>query len=309
MNTREAVVVLYYNKIRITRRCIQSILDAGFAPPQVYCFDNGSEPEVFAELQRDFLLVNHSRSEENHGFSGGFNRALRWTFSHGHNAALFCTNDTLVYPGALERCSQKAKETGAGMVAPCITYLSHPNEIDSIGAYFDPGNCTIHHYHERNLPDLLIPGKNYIPGTALWIHEDTFTALGGTDESYHTYWEDVDMCFRAHQKEIPLARCYEARLSHGVGQTCHKRPLYTTFYFQRNRIRFCKRFLSGEVLDNALKLIHRELLALRERWEEKNDQKRLSYFDLLQKEISLPRSQSSFLLNTILNDSNPGEIF
>lgn len=93
------------------------------------------------------------------------------------------------------------------------------------------------------------------------------------------------MSFRAHKKNIPLARCYTADIGHGVGQTCHKKPLYTTFYFQRNRIRFCKRFLDGDALDKALQLIHKELKESGTRWQEKEDKRRLDYLGQLLEEI------------------------
>ncbi len=280
--------------MRLTDRCIQSILDAGYSPDRVYCFDNGSKPAGFAELKEKFPRVQHAGEEQNHGFSGGFNRALRWVFaSSAISCALFCTNDTVVYPGALEACSRTAKQSGAGMAAPCITYLSRPEAIDSLGAFFDPGTASIYHYHEPDLPLMLDPARDYIPGTALWIHRDAFFALGGADESYHTYWEDVDMSFRAHKQNIALARCPAARIGHGVGQTCHKKPLYTTFYFQRNRIRFCKRFLSGAVLDNALGIIGSELRQASVRWQEKNDKIRSAYMRQLQAELDLDAQPES----------------
>jgi GT2 family glycosyltransferase len=286
LGSKDAVIVLYFNKIRLTVRCVQSILDAGYSPGQVYCFDNGSKPENSAGLREIFPGVQHAGVEKNHGFSGGFNRALSWVFlSSSISSALFCTNDTVAHGHELEECMQTSQTTGAGMVAPCITYLSHPGSIDSIGAYVDFENCTIHHYHDRDLPLILEPGKEYIPGTALWIHRDAFKDLGGADESYHTYWEDVDLSFRAHQKNIPLARCYKAVIGHGVGQTCHKKPLYTTFYFQRNRIRFYKRFLSGEMLANGLRRIQRELLESGARWREKGDKKRIDYLQQLLDEL------------------------
>jgi GT2 family glycosyltransferase len=282
-----AIVVLHYNKIRLTQRCIQSILDAGCAPQQIHCFDNGSQPDIFQQLNREFPLCHHQRIEKNLGFSGGFNRALAWVFSSGYSSTLFCTNDTLVEPGAAEACAHTAVQTNAGMVAPLIVYLSRPDAIDSIGAYFNADTGTIHHYHEYGMPALLDPQKDYMPGTALWIHRDAFKDLEGTDESFHMYWEDVDMCFRAHKKGIPLARCYDALIKHGGGQTCRKKPLYTTFYFQRNRIRFCRRYLKGEARQKILETIHKELMEWSEDWQEKGDNRRLGYLKELLEELRI----------------------
>ena len=285
MNEELSLIVLHYNKIRLTQRCVQSILEAGYDPGQVYCFDNGSDPEVIPELRRDFPGCHHERCEENRGFSGGFNRALEWVFSWGVSSALFCTNDTLVGPGAAEACLKTAVKTGAGMVAPLITFLNKPDAIDSIGAFFDSGSGTLYHYHDYGLPEILDPQKDYMPGTALWIHRDTFKELGGTDESYYMFWEDVDLCFRAHQKGIPLARCYHALIKHGGGQTTRKKPLYTTFYFQRNRIRFCKRYLSGANRDNVLGMIRQNLLDSGSLWKQKGDRQRLEYLEQLLSEL------------------------
>lgn len=284
-----ALVVLHYNKIRLTKNCVTSILEAGYPAKQVYCFDNGSKQDVFDQLKQLFPQCRHRRIETNAGYSGGFNRALEWVFGSGISSALFCTNDTKVYPGALEACVGKAKETGSGMVAPCVIYLSSETKdeeaIDSIGGWFDAETCTLNHYQNRDLPDLLNPNKDYIPGTALWIHKDVFQELGGTDESFHMYWEDVDMCFRAHRKKLPLARCYEAKIGHGVGQTVRKKPLYTTFYFHRNRVRFCKRYLTGDRLEKALKLLETEFHKLGDGWQEKGDRKRLNYLEQLMNEL------------------------
>ncbi len=285
----EVFVVLHYNKIRLTERCVESILKAGYPAQQVYCFDNGSMLEIFEEIKEEFPLCHHHRIEKNSGFSGGFNRALEWVFSSGPSSVLFCTNDTKVYAGALEACIQTARETGTGMVAPYVIYLSSEAKdkkaIDSIGGWFDAKTCTLNHYQNRDLPDILDPEKDYIPGTALWIHKDYFYELGGTDESFHMYWEDVDMCFRAHRKKLPLARSYDAKIAHGVGQTVRKKPLYTTFYFLRNRTRFCKRYLEGEKLCQALQLLEKEFQKLGESWQEKGDLRRLDYLDRLMAEL------------------------
>ncbi len=295
---KEAIVVLYYNKVKLTVPCVESILAAGYPAERIYCFDNGSKEDVFEEIKSRFPDCSHHRCRTNNGYSGGFNRALEWVFSLGVDSVLFCTNDTRVFPGALEACALTARKTGVGMVAPCITYLSAKKElptgaapteddaIDSIGGWFDAKGGTLNHYHERGLSEILDPVTDYIPGTALWISADFFRELGGVDESFHMYWEDVDICFRAHAKGMSMARCYEARIGHGVGQTCRKKPLYTTFYFQRNRVRFCRRYLSGDALEKAVELLRKEFQKLGEKWRENEDQKRLNYLEQLMHELT-----------------------
>lgn len=286
------IVVLYYNKARLTRRCLDAVLEAGYPAEMIYCFDNGSQKQVFDELSEEYPGLHHQRCEENGGFSKGFNLSLRWVFGLGFEAALFLTNDTVITSGAVEALMKTGADTGAGMVAPRISFLSDPEKIDSIGGYFDGEAFNLGHHIETGLPAMLDPARDYIPGTAVWVRRDCFEALDGTDESFFMFWEDVDLCFRAHRLGIPLARCYEARILHGAGQTTRKKPLYTTFYFHRNRIRFCARYLAGDKLEKALVHIEEELRRQEHVRRQQGDTARLNYLDQLFSELHSVRNAS-----------------
>lgn len=269
----------------MTLRCVRSILNAGYSPDRVFCFDNGSTPGNGKAVREAFPRVHHDRISQNRGFSGGFNAALNWVFSTGVRSVLFLTNDTEMLPGAVEACRNSADRTEAELVAPCVMYRNRPGKIDSIGAFFHPERCSLVHYREQDLPDELTGETDYIPGTALWIARDAFERLGGADESFHTYWEDVHLCFRARRLNIGMARAYSSRILHGVGQTCHKKALYTTYYFQRNRIRFCRSTLPEHRWKQARSVIESDLEGLRERFEQRNDVNRLQLLDRLKNEF------------------------
>jgi len=78
-----------------------------------------------------------------------------------------------------------------------------------------------------------------------------------------------------------MARAYNSEVRHGVGQTCHKKPIYTSYYFHRNRIRYTKRFLSPKQWIRARQIIKMDLDRAAIRWKEKNDKTRLNYYDRL----------------------------
>ena len=156
-------------------------------------------------------------------------------------------------------------------------YMKYPDKIDSSGGFFDRERFTLSHYHNCNLPLFLNKGEDYVPGTAFWITENIFLKTGGMDESYHTYWEDADFSFRCHMGGIKIARSPDAKIFHGIGQTCHKKPLYTTYYFQRNRITFCKKFLSGKELQRSLDVIGKDIEEMEKKAESGNKQKKIEY--------------------------------
>lgn len=281
MNQDPGIAVLHYNKVNLTVQCVDSVLNAGMPDDRVFCLDNGSDPAVYQKLTDRYPQIRHHHLETNRGFSGGFNAALTCIFEAGFEIAVFLTNDTIFHPGADAALADALGSTGAGMAAPCIRYVSNPDRIDSLGAFFDPVSASLQHYHEIDLPELLKPGKDYIPGTALAITRTAFETLRGADESFHTYWEDVDFCFRAHEAGIRLARCPDARIDHGVGRTCHKKPFYTTFLFQRNRLIFCRRHLSGAMLEQAETVIRADWTRMLQTSQEKNDRNRMDYLEQL----------------------------
>ncbi len=55
------------------------------------------------------------------------------------------------------------------------------------------------------------------------------------DESLHTYWEDVDYSARTYLKGYKIGVIKDLKILHRVGKTCHQKPFYTTFLFQRNK--------------------------------------------------------------------------
>lgn len=277
------IVILFVNKPKLTTRCIQSVVDTGYPLDQIRLIDNGSNEYSRGLVLRKYPNIKDYRLDENKGYSGGFNFGLRSVFEEGFDSAFFLTNDTKLTDGAVETCGETAKSLEAGILTPGIYLRNHTDELDSFGGFFDKDTASLGHHKTLDRPSLL--GElEYVPGTALWISRDAFENIGGTDVSYHTYWEDVDLSFRARAAGIRLGRCGDAKVLHGVGETCHKKPLYTAFYFQRNRIRFIKKHFDEEYWKVAKDRIEAELRELEMRWEESGDEKRLGYLHLIRTE-------------------------
>jgi len=285
MSNSGAIGILYFNKLNLTKSCIQSVIRHHGEPTEIFAFDNGSQINIFENIQNKFPYINHRRINENKGFSGGFNRCLQWIFDQGHSNALFLTNDTILMNSSLHRCRESGLKFSAGIAAPQIIKQRQQNKIDSSAGFFNDNTVTLHHYHQTNLSRHLDPSCDYVPGTALWITRDAFFRLKGVDESFHTYWEDADLSFRAHQLKIPLIRVPDALIAHGIGQTCHKKPLYTTYLFQRNRIRFVMRHVERQQKQIALKIINTDILKFEKRFLDRNDERRLCLLRKVKEEL------------------------
>lgn len=284
---RCAVALLWYGKPKLARRALQSIAAlTAIDPQQVLCYDNGSQTTHSDEIRQSFPGFLHFRSERNGGYAGGFNGALRWAFGLGYDSALFLTSDTEMSSTALPLCLQSAARHNADLIAPQVRFRRPPQPLDAWAARFDPAACQLVHYRNEPQSESLQAPWDYIPGTALWLNRQAFEGLNGIDESYFMYWEDVDLCVRAHRSGLTLARS-PALILHGGSETCAKKPLYTTFYYLRNRLRFCRLHLSGPQRDQAQQRFTGEFADLFAKWRANGDSLRCQYIAPLQAELSL----------------------
>jgi N-acetylglucosaminyl-diphospho-decaprenol L-rhamnosyltransferase len=230
------IVILSYDLPEHTARAVRSSIR--FArPEQVLLVHNGSSEKNRKNLQRQFNEIDHLVLEKNRHFSGGANAGLREAFKTSE-WAFFLTNDC-------EMTQLSSPPNEAGIFAPKILYAKS-RKIDSLGGQILPQSFRLQHLKDDfSFEKITFP---YVPGTAFWIHRETFQKLGGFDESLQTYWEDVDLSMRASLQKIRMGLDRETELLHGVGKTCHSLPYYTSYLFQRNRKKIILRYADRKTL-------------------------------------------------------------
>ena len=69
-------VVLTWNDVEMTGRCVESVLASDYRPLRVLLVDNGSETPCGEEIQARFPSIELLVLPENQGFTGGSNRGI-----------------------------------------------------------------------------------------------------------------------------------------------------------------------------------------------------------------------------------------
>ena len=230
LETNYSIAVLSYNHPDLTAATVDSVLRSGFTPQKTYLIHNGSELKHQNILTAKFPQINHLILNENLGFSGGANFAFAEIFKT-EERILFLTNDTEIlhikqeFPLDLDffsisvlKRNSKNLDSIIGTVNLKTGHLAHVRSTADL----------------QNLPQYI---RTYIPGTAFGITKKTYVSVGGFDESFHTYWEDVDLSLRAHASIAGLRIGFDEgfQVKHKIGKTCHKHRFYTLYLFQRNR--------------------------------------------------------------------------
>ncbi len=228
MQTNFAYLILSYNHPDLTDRTVQSVLRLNIDPQRIFLVHNGSEKKHVEWLIKKNPSIQHVLMEKNLGFSGGINFGCQEVFKN-HDWLFFLTNDTELIKSA------EVFPAGFDVLTPKIL-KRNTEQIDSLIGVINTQSSALRHVRDLKESIALEPHeKYYVPGSAFGLSKKCFNQLQGFDETFHTYWEDVDFGLRAGKLGFEIKHSNEFELKHKVGKTCHKDRFYTLYLFQRNR--------------------------------------------------------------------------
>jgi GT2 family glycosyltransferase len=198
-----AVVVPNWNSLGYLKRCLESVEEGGRgAEIELLVVDNGSEDGSVAFLEESG--IPHLALPENRGFAAAVNLGARRT---GSGAILVLNADTVVEPGCVATLLDALEaDPRLGGVQPLIIQLEGGDGLDAApariysagqsltrdGRGFEQGAGSIRggeHMERREAFGVC--------GAACLLRRELFTELGGYDERYVSFCEDVDLNVRA----------------------------------------------------------------------------------------------------------------
>ncbi|MCX7823610.1 MAG: glycosyltransferase [Syntrophobacterales bacterium] len=198
-----SIVIPVYNKLKLTKRCIEMILkNPPSIPFEIIIVDDYSQDNTgnyLAYLSRHHSFIKVLKNDRNLGFSASCNRGA--LVSRGDYIA-FLNNDTVTLPGWLEALMDVSKRSrDIGIVGAKLLY---PNgTIQHAGVLFRNYPFPITPFHiyagkPADLPDANIE-RDYdvVTAACMLVRKECFEKMGGFDERFINGYEDVDFCLRA----------------------------------------------------------------------------------------------------------------
>jgi GT2 family glycosyltransferase len=162
----------------------------------VIVVDNGSSDgttELVRERYSDVRIVS---LERNAGFGTAVNRGVA---SCTAPVIVLVNDDAVCAPGFVEAlCERVDPSSGGVMAAGVLLDGRDPNRIDSAGVMFDRTLLAFDYLHGRETATLCnsTPAPLGPTGGAAAFERTVFEAVGGFDERYFAYLEDVDLAAR-----------------------------------------------------------------------------------------------------------------
>lgn len=167
-------------------------------PHEVVVVDNGSRDGTRHLVARRFPSVTVVGLPSNVGFARAVNAGVR---ACGGDTLVLLNNDVVCRAGFLEHLCQ-ALDAPAGVVSAAAVLLQadRPGLIDTAGIEWDATLLAWDHLHGEPVDILEREVRSPLgaSGGGAAFDRGAFEAVGGFDEAYFAYLEDVDLAVRLH---------------------------------------------------------------------------------------------------------------
>lgn len=231
------VVLTYRSPAGLLERAVDSISAGGHAPIVV---DNGDG----AAARLAGRCVDVVPAETNGGYGAGMNLGLRTAFDRGATHVALLNDDVEVEPGWLDATLAGFDGDRVGAVQPLLVNPTG-ERVNSAGVTVDPAGQG--HDTGRGEPAAAF-GDDPLPievftGGAVVLRREFVDDVGGFDERFFLYYEDVELSRRGARAGWQYRLAPSARVRHVGGSTTA--PLGDDVRRLQERNRLWSSFLEG----------------------------------------------------------------
>ena len=243
-----AAVIVNYNAGAALAGCVASVL--GQDPhPELVVVDNASTDGSVGGLLRAHPGVRVVHSGGNLGYARAANLGIAATAA---SVVAVLNPDTVLMAGTGAALTARfAAEPDLAAVGPRLrnadgtVYPSArrvPSLVDAVGHgllfFVWRDNPFTRRYRETGADPGQPRDVDWVSGAAVWLRRDALDAVGGWDERYFMYVEDVDLCWRLHRAGWRVAYEPAGTVEHLLGVSTAGRPYRMIAEHHRSLLRF-----------------------------------------------------------------------
>lgn len=250
-----SILIVSWNVRDLLLQCLESLpAGADGLTFETIVVDNASGDGTVEAVRMSFPAVRVIANPENRGFTGGNNQAL--TVATGDS--LFLLNpDTLVQPGAVTALHYYLlAHPEVGIAGPRLrnadgTTQPSRRRFPTVATLFTESTIV-----QEYLPDLGLFHRHYVDdqpvdkpqqvdwivGAAMFVRRAVYAQIGGMDERFFMYSEELDWCRRAVAAGWQVAYDPEAEIIHFEGRSSEQVVAARHIRFFSSRVRYAAKY-------------------------------------------------------------------
>lgn len=254
MSLDVSIVIVSWNTREILRDCLRSIDEqAKDISYEVIVIDNASSDGSAQMVKQKFPQVTLIENADNRGFAAANNQGLQ--IAHG-KYILLLNPDTVILEQAIDKTFKFAEENPDaavigirnddkdGQMTPnCFMFASVQNLIISLiglhklfpkNRFFGRERLTWWNYQSVKEVDV-------VAGCFMLVRHEAINQIGGLDERYFMYGEEMDWCWRFKKAGLKILYYPDARIIHYGGLSASQNPQEMRRELQRSFLLFIER--------------------------------------------------------------------
>ena len=234
--TSLSIVIVSYKVKYFLRQCIQSIYCSNCKIQyEIIVVDNASNDGSIQMLAKHFPEVKVIANTENLGFSKANNQGFRIADSE---YILILNPDTIIQEDTLQRCYDyhkphpKIGAIGVRMIDGTGQFLPEskrgfPTPMNAlykmlrISLVF-PKSSIFNRYYLGHLDEHQTNEVDVLTGAFMWVRNDVLDQVGGFDEDYFMYGEDIELSYQINSNGHKIVYLPETSIIHFKGESTKK---------------------------------------------------------------------------------------
>jgi GT2 family glycosyltransferase len=230
------VVIVNWNSGKFLGECLQNLKEQTLLPDRVFVVDNASTDGSMEGLEEKFQDWDFVFLKKNTGFASANNLAVQK--ANDCEWIAFLNPDAFAQPDWLKKLMQ-AVEHSPGIKMFGSHMLGHDTDLlDGTGDIYHVSGVAWRRDHGRKSSEIARkPGEIFSPcAAASLISREAFLGIGGFDEHFFCYNEDVDLSFRLRLKGHRCMYVPDAVVEHVGSGTTSRYSDFAVYHGQRNLV-------------------------------------------------------------------------
>jgi GT2 family glycosyltransferase len=230
-----SVIIVTWNGREWLERCLPAVAGQRGVRFEVIVVDNGSQDGSAEWIERAFPRVRLIRNRTNRGFAPATNQGF--AAASGQYLATL-NNDAIADPDWLAALVDACeRDNNLAMAASRMVRWDDPRRFDSAGVTVDRFGFAWNLRAGELVPEREAPQDVFgaCAGAALY-RRSMLEDVGLFDERFESFYEDVDLAWRAQLRGWPGRYIPSARVRHAHSATGGRHPARKRYLLGRNRI-------------------------------------------------------------------------
>jgi len=233
-----SIVISTWNSGAVLHHCLENLSKQTVNDFEIIIVDNGSSDKAIEQLQERWPTLNFQikELEENKGFSVANNIGAR--LARGHWLALL-NSDAFPEPDWLEQLLRAAEShPGFNFFASRQIQANAPELLDGAGDTYHISGLASRRFYNYPVDQFGLEAEEVFSAcaAAAFYSREVFLQVGGFDEDFFSYLEDVDLSFRLQLQGFRCLYVPDAVVKHVGSTSVGVQSDFALYHWQRNYI-------------------------------------------------------------------------